>query len=181
MLQFADWCPDWPPDQTCDTLRTVRSRSATAGSATHPARLLAALATLATLAACEPDDDDGVPMCIDFDVDACTPQYPPQFDRVFTETLRPSCGTAGGACHGSNDSAGAQRGLHISDLEATHAALLGQDGGAPFVIPGDPTCSLLMVRMNVSDASNLMPPGQQPLPESVRCSIARWIAEGAAR
>jgi hypothetical protein len=177
VLEFADSCPDWPPHQTCDTLRIVRSRASTAWLATHPARLLA---VLAMLAGCEPDDE-GVPSCIEFDVEACTPQYPPQFDRVFTETLRPSCGAAGGACHGSSSAAGAERGLHISDLDATHAALLGQDGGIPFVIPGDPACSLLMVRMNVSDSSRLMPPGQDPLPQSVRCSVARWIAEGAAR
>jgi hypothetical protein len=131
---------------------------------------------------CEPDDpnDDGAPACIDFDVEQCTPQYAPEFERIFTETLVPSCGVAGSACHGASDAAGAARDLHITELDATYAMLRGE-GGVEFVTPGDPSCSLLMVRMNTDDPARLMPPGAQPLREGVRCSIARWIAEGAQR
>jgi hypothetical protein len=120
---------------------------------------------------CELDDD--APACIEIDAEACMLQDPLEFDRIFTETV------AGGACHGAGDAVGAVRGLHISDADTTHAILRG--GGEEFVTPGDPSCSLLVVRMNTDDAMLLVPPGAQPLHESVRCSVARWIGQGAQR
>ncbi len=129
------------------------------------------------LFACDRDaPDDALPACIEVDVATCSPQYPAEFHRVFTETLQPRC-SMGASCHGQADVGGAQGGMLVTDIDATHAALV--DGG--FVVPGDPSCSPLMVRLNVDDELLRMPPGAQPLDVNVRCSIARWIADGAAR
>jgi hypothetical protein len=138
---------------------------------------------LTTAVGCDEDDggDDGLPACVDFDTMACTPQYPPEFDRVFTETLQPTCGVAGSACHGEPDADGTPGGMLVTDADGTYATLLGEGGGTQFVVVGDPLCSLMMVRLNVDDPALVMPPGQQPIDEDVRCSIATWIAEGAQR
>jgi len=127
------------------------------------------------LAGC-PGGDDGLPACIEFDSEACTPLFSPTFDRVHAEVLAPRCGLAGGSCHGEPDADGAGGGFVVGDADATHDVLL--DG---FVEPGDPSCSLLMVRLNTDDRDDVMPPGSQPLDESIRCSIAQWIAAGAER
>lgn len=137
----------------------------------HTTPLFAALA----LGGC-PEAEDGLPACIERDVDACTPLFEPTFDRVYEQVLMPRCGLAGGSCHGAPGADGTDGGLVVGDADATHAVLL--DG---FVEPGDPSCSLLMVRLEVDDPDLVMPPGSQPLDESIRCSVARWIASGAAR
>jgi hypothetical protein len=128
---------------------------------------------------CETDPRDPLPTCIAFDADACTPLYVPTFERVHSETLVPRCGVPGGFCHGEPEGDGAVGGLFISDPAVTHAMLLGEGEFDPFVEPGDPSCSPLMVRLNVEDAALMMPPGEQPLPADERCSIAQWIAQGA--
>jgi hypothetical protein len=118
--------------------------------------------------------EDGTPTCVSRDASACTPLYEPTWARVYAETIVPRCGTAGGACHAEPSAAGAGGGLVVSDMAATHAALL--DG---FVVPGDAACSEVVVRLDVDDARR-MPPGAEPLPEGERCAVARWIADGAA-
>jgi hypothetical protein len=132
----------------------------------------------AALCACSCDggaDDGNVPACVSRDASACMPLYEPSWDRVFTETIAPRCGTPGTACHGQASAAGAGGGLVVSDMAATHAALL--DGG--FVVASDEACSELMVRLDTSDAALRMPPGAQALDEPERCAVARWIADGA--
>ena len=130
------------------------------------------------VAACGGDDtDDGAaPMrCVERDASACTPLYEPTWDRVFSETIQPSCGVPGGACHGDSTAIGASGGFLVTDMDATHAMLL--DGG--WVEAGDEQCSELMFRLDTDDNSFLMPPGTQPLADNERCSVAQWIAEGA--
>jgi hypothetical protein len=121
------------------------------------------------------DEGDGGPACVSRDASACMPLYEPSWERVFTETIAPRCGTPGTACHGQAAAAGAGGGLVVSDMAATHAALL--DGG--FVVASDEACSELMVRLDTDDAALRMPPGAQALDEPERCAVARWIAEGA--
>ena len=58
--------------------------------------------------------------------------------------------------------------------------LLGQNGAAPRVIPGDPSCSLVVERMVSEDPKQLMPPGSM-LSEAERCVIVQWIQDGAKR
>jgi hypothetical protein len=60
-------------------------------------------------------------------------------------------------------------------MAATHSVLL-DDG---FVLPGDAECSELVVRLDTDDDARRMPPGAQALDEAERCSIARWIEDGA--
>jgi hypothetical protein len=150
-------------------------RSGSLDPAPVPKRHTTPPLVLLALSGC-PADDDGLPACIDFDAQACTPLFEPTFDEVHEEVLAPRCALAGGSCHGNPDADGAENGFVITDADATHSVLL--DG---FVEPGDPSCSLLMVRLNVDDPDELMPPGTQPLDESTRCSIAQWIAAGAER
>lgn len=120
-------------------------------------------------------DEGGLPSCVERDAAACMPLYDPTWDRVFANTIMPRCGTSGSACHAEASAAGAEGGLVVSDMAATHAALL--DHG--FVEPGDEACSELMVRLDTTNDAFLMPPGTEPLPEAERCAVARWIANGA--
>lgn len=138
----------------------------------------ALVGTLLFVGGCEPDDDDSGddgPACVERDPIACTPLYEPTWERVFTQTLQPSCGVAGSACHAEAGASGAGGGFVISDLATTHGALI--DAG--FVVPGDAACSDLQVRLDTDSPSLLMPPGSQPLDEGERCAIAQWIAGGA--
>ena len=104
--------------------------------------------------------------CVDLPV-TCAPQYTPTFDGEWTNTLAPSCALSG--CHA--DGAG---GLDMgSTFETAYAALV--DGG--YVIPGDPSCSSVVTRIEPAGLSG-MPPGLVLAPEE-RCAVATWIAEGA--
>jgi hypothetical protein len=98
--------------------------------------------------------------------------YEPTWDQVFAQTLEPSCGQGGSSCHAPK---GAKGDLVIDTSEASHSRLLDA-----WVRPGDPGCSLLMIRMEQDDPVKVMPPGS-PLSEAERCAVATWIAEGAAR
>lgn len=46
---------------------------------------------------------------------------------------------------------------------------------------GDPGCSALLRRVESSDPDFRMPPGNAPLSGPDRCSIQRWVTEGAKR
>lgn len=147
--------------------RTAASRS----------RLALLAATLLVISACPSGDDtDDGSSCVTRDASACTPLYEPTWDRVFSQTILPRCGTPGSACHAEPTAVGAGGGFVVTDMAATRAALL-DDG---FVVPGDASCSLLMVRLDTDDDSLRMPPGAQPLDEAERCSVAQWVANGAA-
>lgn len=133
-------------------------------------RRLAALACLAVLAGCPADDEV---VCAEIDVTTCTPTYTPTFDNVFSRTLQPTCGVAGGSCHGPD---GAKGGLVLAEADAAHAALL--DGR---VEPGDAACSLIVRRLESTDRGFRMPPGSSALSAGERCAIEQWIEAGAAR
>lgn len=136
-------------------------------------RCLAALAScalLASLAGCPADDDHP---CVEIDVTACTPLYPPTFDNIYARTLEPSCGVSGSSCHSSD---GAKAGLVFADPDDAYAALL--DGR---VEPDDPSCSLLVKRIESTDRGFKMPPGSREMADGERCAIEQWIADGAAR
>ena len=50
----------------------------------------------------------------------------------------------------------------------------------PLVVPGDPLCSELFVRLASEDPAVRMPPGSgSGLADGALCSIGTWIAEGA--
>lgn len=124
-------------------------------------------------------DDDGPLACVDVDPDGCAELYPPTWDRVYSDTLETKCATGGLSCHGSADAEGASLGgLFFADSSAAHALLLEDRGESTYVIPGDPSCSLLVKRLRTDDPIRRMPPGTTLMDGEV-CSVAKWIAMGA--
>jgi hypothetical protein len=99
---------------------------------------------------------------------------------LFQHLFLPTCGSpsSGGSCHGPS---GAKGGLVLSDIDGAYAELLGTQDGRVRVVPNDPECSLLEVRLESTDPAFRMPLGTMPLPESVRCAVRKWIANGAPR
>ena len=64
-------------------------------------------------------------------------------------------------------------GCHNDQLKTAGLALTNRDAALRILSPGD---SLLLRRVGAGE----MPPGD-PLSESERCAVEKWIAEGAAR
>ena len=120
---------------------------------------------LAALAGCP---EDGPPACVTVET-SCTPLYAPTFDNVFNNTLKGGCGSMIGSCHSAS---GAGK-MSLADPAAAYASLL--DGR---VTPGDPGCSELIVRTDVSGKSYQMPPSTN-LGAAERCSLIQWVAAGA--
>jgi hypothetical protein len=110
-----------------------------------------------------------VPACISVDLD-CAPQYAPNFDNIYTMTLREGCGSTQVSCHSA---AGKQGGMSFEDQQHAYDALI-----AGRVKPADPGCSLMIVRTGSPGTSYQMPPGD-PLIAPVRCALVKWIAGGA--
>jgi hypothetical protein len=115
--------------------------------------------------------------CVTGISNTCDPLYPPTFDQIYARTLAPTCAQPGTLCHGS---AGVQGGLFFTTADSAYALLLGEVGGRPRVIRGNPSCSLLVERLAASDPSQLMPPGAELSPAE-QCSITQWISNGAMR
>ena len=67
--------------------------------ASRPGAALLAVALHAGACDGGSDDDGGPPSCVSRDASACMPLYEPRWERVFTETVAPRCGTPGTACH----------------------------------------------------------------------------------
>jgi hypothetical protein len=142
--------------------------------------VLAGLVGVVCAAAC--GGDDGVaeaPACLDdLELD-CSPSIPATFDSLYSNIVQPSCGgpTDTPSCH----SAGAkQGGLDLSAPARAYDALLGKRGKAR-VLPGDPECSLLMLRIEADDDTFRMPLGTERMAPGLRCAVQQWIAEGAER
>lgn len=131
-------------------------------------RVLAAAGLLAGLSGCPADD---VLTCAEIDP-ACTPQYEPTFANVYANTIEPKCAVSS-ACHAGASPKG---GLDLSDPDVAHAALLAD--GEDRVIPGEPSCSEMIMRVSTSSRQFLMPPGS-PLSEAERCALAQWVLDGA--
>ena len=112
------------------------------------------------------------PDCITVDT-ACAPLYAPTFDNVYTMTLQPDCGASRGSCHSAT---GHKGGL---SFETGRCRLSGARHRRR-VTPGDPGCSLMIVRTNSPGENYQMPPGS-PLIEAERCALIQWVAAGAPR
>jgi hypothetical protein len=112
--------------------------------------------------------------CVDVTTE-CAPLYPPTFDNVFANTLDVKCGSDSASCHSDSGMAG---GMSFATIDGAHAELL--EVGQARVIPGEPSCSLMIIRTHASDSSVLMPPGAR-LSEAERCALVQWVAGGAAR
>ncbi len=141
-------------------------------------RRAAALATL-LFAACTDDgpaDDGATPACVEIDYEGCALLYPPTWDQVWEQTITTSCSGGGAACH--DDGEDGER-LRLVEPDAAYLALT--EGEHPQVIPGDPRCSPLLIRLESEDPTYRMPPGNTALAAGARCSIATWVAAGATQ
>lgn len=141
--------------------------------------MLALTAGPVLLVACGSPQPKNQNQCVSGLSTACKPLYdPPAFSTIFDKILMPTCAQGMGTCHTSDAAMG---GLVMEDADDTYARLLGQVDGRARVIPGDPSCSLLVERLEAKSSDVRMPPGPTPLDEAARCDIVQWIAMGAAR
>ena len=101
---------------------------------------------------------------------------PPVYSKIYPELIQPQC-AIGSSCHGAN---GAMGGLVLATADEAYEGLLGTKGGTKRVIPGDPACSPLMVRLESHDAKIQMPPGNR-LSEPALCDFIQWIKQGAQK
>ena len=108
--------------------------------------------------------------CIASAAATCSPLYSPTWTNVYERTIDRKCAQGGSACHGA---APGQGGLVLDGADAAYEALLQR-----YVIPNDPDCSELSVRMHSDVPGVAMPPGS-PLSDAERCSVEQWIAAGA--
>jgi hypothetical protein len=138
----------------------------------HRALLLLAVLGAIGAAACHdegPADDDSPSECLTIDYQDCALLYPPTWDQVWQQTISTTCSGGGSACHAGD------LGLTFGDQDTAYAGLVHE------LRPGDPNCSHLMLRLESEDPDFRMPPGNTPLAAGARCSIATWIANGAAQ
>lgn len=131
---------------------------------------IALCALLVFLVACS-DDEPEVPACVEL-AQACEPLYEPTFDNAYDRTFSRTCSGVGSSCHGP---AGGQGGLTFDGADAAHSYLLGSG----LVVPEDPSCSPLQVRIEGGGAG-VMPPGAL-MSQAERCAIQQWIEQGAPR
>ena len=105
----------------------------------------------------------------------CAATYdPPTYSTIFDKILHPTCATGRGTCHTADT---APNGLVFETADDAYKLLL--DGRR--VLPGDPSCSLIMKRLTSTDPNYHMPKGSLSLSAGDQCTIVRWIATGAAR
>jgi hypothetical protein len=69
-------------------------------------------------------------------------------------------------------------GMTFSTIDNAYGELL--EPGQDRVIPGDPSCSIMIIRTHATDFSIKMPPGSS-LPEAEKCALVQWVAQGASR
>jgi hypothetical protein len=118
------------------------------------------------------------PACTMVDAN-CMAGYPPTFDNVYKNTIKVSCGVDDNSCHST---AGHQGGLSFQEGEMqAYTALMQSSGLDPSrkrVVPGDPACSLLIVRTEGVGKDYQMPKGD-PLTPQARCALVQWVEAGA--
>lgn len=111
------------------------------------------------------------PECSTREMDeACLPQYVPSFDNVFANTISANCGNDDNSCHSRSSASG----LSFVDKASAYANLI-DDG---YVVPGNPECSEMIVRITDTGEDYTMPTGD-PLTESERCALQQWVRMGA--
>ena len=102
---------------------------------------------------------------------------PPIYQTIFDNILHRTCAIGMGSCHTSDVAMG---GLVFEDADVAYALLLGQMGARQRVVPTDPACSFLVVRLESTDPNYVMPKGSRLSDEAI-CDVVQWIAQGAAR
>ena len=146
---------------------------------THqPLAVALALISCAACSSNDPAPGSGLECVAGLSTD-CSPLYATSdFTTLYTKILHPSCATGGSTCHAKSGSKG---GLVFEDEEQSYELLLGNVDGRARVVPGDPSCSILVERLEVTRSTLRMPPGPTPLSAGERCNVVRWIADGALR
>jgi hypothetical protein len=130
---------------------------------------------LVALAGCPQDPP---PACTMVDT-GCMAGYTPTFHNVYNNTIKVSCGVDDNSCHST---AGHQGGLSFQEGEMqAYTALMQSSGLDPSrkrVVPGDPACSLMIVRTEGVGKDYQMPKGDALTPEA-RCALVQWVEAGA--
>ena len=117
------------------------------------------------------------PACITVDT-SCAPLYPPSFDNVYNNTLSVSCGSTNTSCHANAE---VLSGMSFADEPTAYSELLMKSKFDPShyrVDPGDPSCSVMIVRTDSPGAPYQMPIGTA-LGSSERCALIQWVQAGA--
>jgi hypothetical protein len=117
------------------------------------------------------------PECITVDT-ACHTLYQPTFDNVYTMTLAPHCGSTNSGCHSA---VGHMGNMSFEDETTAYSDLLMPahlDPKRLRVDPGNPECSLVVVRTDSPGTDYQMPPGA-PIPAEEACALIQWVAAGA--
>jgi hypothetical protein len=147
-----------------------------------PALCVALFAGAVPLTHCSEGDDNGPPPppppCVEnLNVDCTELLYrPPIYSNIFAKSIEKTC-TLGSSCHSAD---GAMGGLVLVNADDTYDALLGVKGGVKRVLPNDPKCSPLMVRLASRDPNYVMPRGD-PFEPPELCDFVQWIKQGAAK
>jgi hypothetical protein len=147
-----------------------------------PALSAALFAGAVSLTHCSGGDNDGnpplPPPCVENLNTDCTELLykPPIYSNIFPMTIQKKC-TLGSSCHSAD---GAMGGLVLANADDTYDALLGLKGGTKRVLPKDPKCSPLMVRLASRDPDYVMPRGD-PLGAEELCDFVQWIKAGAEK
>jgi len=129
------------------------------------------LVVLWLLAGCPQDPP---PECKVVDTD-CLPGYVPTFTNVYTNQLEDGCGSTKSNCHSKGNRAG---GLSFESEDIAYEGLL--DATKQRVVPGDPSCSEMIVRTDSPGEDYQMPPGDA-LSGPQRCALIQWVLQGAQR
>jgi hypothetical protein len=142
----------------------------------------ALLASALSLICCGGDDSNvqqhPPPACAeDLNVDCDALSFdPPVYSRIYRDIVLPQC-ALGSNCHGTDAAMG---GLMLVNADDTYDMLLGHRGGTKRVLPSDPKCSPLMVRLESRDPNFQMPRGRR-LSEPELCVFVQWIKHGAQK
>jgi len=134
-----------------------------------------------SLTHCSGDSDvnpPAPPPCVDnLNVDCTELRFnPPIYSTIFQQIIQPQC-TLGSSCHSADAAMG---GLVLVNADDTYDRLLGLKGGTKYVLPRDPKCSPLMVRLESTDPNYVMPRGSR-LTEPELCDFVQWIKQGAQK
>ncbi len=132
-------------------------------------RWLVLVGLLATSAGCPSTPP---PDCKVVDTD-CAPGYVPTFTNVYNNQIKVGCGSTKSSCHSRSNHAG---GLSFESQDVAYEQLLDSMQGR--VIPGDPSCSEMIVRTDSPGEDYQMPPGKA-LTGPQRCALIQWVVQGA--
>ena len=137
----------------------------------HAPWLPVALLAGSLLSGC-PDE----PCVEDLDLSCAPLSSDVSWSNVFSTVIAPNSATEGLSCHSAQ---GKQGGLDLSEADTAYEQLVQPSSGEARVIPGDASCSTLLIRMESENRNYQMPPGAT-LSDPQRCMVQQWIHEGAS-